>query len=286
MTGLQKFIKYAAIVFGIYLAITIVWVLLGIARGFVSSSRNNEFRDLVESAEEYQGEDISRTYENIKNLDITAEVAKLIIRNGDSFRVEGTNIPDRMEISQDGDTLKISDETLPSSLSDANISITIYIPQDVKLDSIDLEINYVSADIETLNTANLNLDIYDNYCEIDEIVADRMEFKNEYGNLDIHQAEVGRLSFDSESGVEDVNIRVTETAEIDLEYSYTDIDLTGTIDDYQINYSNQAGNTYINGVRTTSDNSILGTGNAIITLENISADVYIDFRQLTNESNL
>lgn len=286
MTGLQKFIKYAAIVFGIYLAITIVWVLLGIARGFVSSSRNNEFRDLVESAEEYQGEDISRTYENIKNLDITAEVAKLIIRNGDSFRVEGTNIPDRMEISQDGDTLKISDETLPSSLSDANISITIYIPQDVKLDSIDLEINYVSADIETLNTANLNLDIYDNYCEIDEIVADSMEFKNEYGNLDIHQAEVGRLSFDSESGVEDVNIRVTETAEIDLEYSYTDIDLTGTIDDYQINYSNQAGNTYINSVRTTSDNSILGTGNAIITLENISADVYIDFRQLTNESNL
>lgn len=286
MTGLQKFIKYAAIVFGIYLAITIVWVLLGIARGFVSSSRNNEFRDLVESAEEYQGEDISRTYENIKNLDITAEVVKLIIRNGDSFRVEGTNIPDRMEIGQEGDTLKISDETLPSSLSDGNISITIYIPQDVKLDSIDLEINYVSADIETLNTANLNLDIYDNYCEIDEIVADSMEFKNEYGNLDIHQAEVGRLSFDSESGVEDVNIRVTETAEIDLEYSYTDIDLTGTIDDYQINYSNQAGNTYINGVRTTSDNSILGTGNVIITLENISADVYMDFRQLTNESNL
>ena len=286
MTGLQKFIKYAAIVFGIYLAITIVWVLLGIARGFVSSSRNNEFRDLVESAEEYQGEDISRTYENIKNLDITAEVIELIIRNGDTFKVEGTNIPDKMEISQEGDSLKISDENLPSSLSDEDISITIYIPQDVKLDSIDLEINYVSADIETLNTANLNLDIYDNYCEIDEIVADSMEFKNEYGNLDIHQAEVGRLSFDSESGVEDVNIRITETAEIDLEYSYTDIDLTGTIDDYQINYSNQAGNTYINGVRTTSDNSILGTGSAIITLENISADVYMDFRQLTNESNL
>ena len=286
MTGLQKFIKYAALVFGIYLAITIVWVLLGIARGLVGSSKNNEFRDLVESAEEYQGEDISRTYENIKNLDITAEVVKLIIRNGDSFRVEGTNIPDRMEISQEGDSLKVSDENLPSSLSDENISITIYIPQDVKLDSIDLEINYVSADIETLNTSNLNLDIYDNYCEIDEIVADSMEFKNEYGNLDIHQAEVGRLSFDSESGVEDVNIRVTETAEIDLEYSYTDIDLTGTVDDYQINYSNQAGNTYINSVRTTSDNSILGTGNVIITLENISADVYMDFKQLTNESNL
>ncbi len=286
MTGLQKFIKYAAIVFGIYLAITIVWVLLGIAREFVSSSKNNEFRDLIESAEEYQGEDISRTYENIKNLDITAEVTELIIKNGDSFKVEGTNIPDRMEIKQDGDTLEISDENLPSSLSNENISITIYIPKDVKLDSIDLEINYVSADIETLNTANLNLDIYDNYCEIDEIVADSMEFKNEYGNLDIYQAEVGRLSFDSESGIEAVNVKVTETAKIDLEYSDTDMNLIGTIDDYQINYNNQFGNTYITGIRTTSDNSILGTGSAIITLENSNADVYIDFRQLTNESNL
>ena len=286
MTGLQKFIKYAAIVFGIYLAITIVWVLLGIAREFVSSSKNNEFRDLIESAEEYEGEDISRTYENIKNLDITAEVTELIIKNGDSFKVEGTNIPDRMEIKQDGDTLEISDENLPSSLSNENISITIYIPKDVKLDSIDLEINYVSADIETLNTANLNLDIYDNYCEIDEIVADSMEFKNEYGNLDIYQAEVGRLSFDSESGIEDVNVKVTETAKIDLEYSDTDMNLIGTIDDYQINYNNQFGNTYITGIRTTSDNSILGTGSAIITLENSNADVYIDFRQLTNESNL
>ena len=286
MTGLQKFIKYAAIVFGIYLAITIVWVLLGIAREFVSSSKNNEFRDLIESAEEYEGEDISRTYENIKNLDITAEVTELIIKNGDSFKVEGTNIPDRMEIKQDGDTLEISDENLPSSLSNENISITIYIPKDVKLDSIDLEINYVSADIETLNTVNLNLDIYDNYCEIDEIVADSMEFKNEYGNLDIYQAEVGRLSFDSESGIEDVNVKVTETAKIDLEYSDTDMNLIGTIDDYQINYNNQFGNTYITGIRTTSDNSILGTGSAIITLENSNADVYIDFRQLTNESNL
>lgn len=286
MTGLQKFIKYAAIVFGIYLAITIVWVLLGIAREFVSSSKNNEFRDLIESAEEYQGEDISRTYENIKNLDITAEVTELIIKNGDSFKVEGTNIPDRMEIKQDGDTLEISDENLPSSLSNENISITIYIPKDVKLDSIDLEINYVSADIETLNTVNLNLDIYDNYCEIDEIVADSMEFKNEYGNLDIYQAEVGRLSFDSESGIEDINVKVTETAKIDLEYSDTDMNLIGTIDDYQINYNNQFGNTYITGIRTTSDNSILGTGSAIITLENSNADVYIDFRQLTNESNL
>ena len=52
MTGFQKFIKYAAIAFGIYLSITIVLVLLGIARGFVEASRD-EFRDLIRDEREY-----------------------------------------------------------------------------------------------------------------------------------------------------------------------------------------------------------------------------------------
>ena len=109
MTGFQKFIKYAAIAFGIYLSITIVLVLLGIARGFVGASKN-EYRDLIKDREEYQTEDITRTYENIKNLEVNVEETELIIRNGDTFRIEGTNIPDRMEIEQDGDRLKVSDE--------------------------------------------------------------------------------------------------------------------------------------------------------------------------------
>lgn len=52
MTGFQRFIKYAAIAFGIYLSITIVLVLLGIARGFVEASRD-EFRDLIKDEGEY-----------------------------------------------------------------------------------------------------------------------------------------------------------------------------------------------------------------------------------------
>ena len=67
MTGFQKFIKYAAIAFGIYLSITIVLVLLGIARGLVGASRNDEFKDIVKDREEYHTEDITRNYENIKD---------------------------------------------------------------------------------------------------------------------------------------------------------------------------------------------------------------------------
>ena len=286
MTGFQKFIKYAAIAFGIYLSITIVLVLLGIARGLVGASRNDEFKDIVEYREEYHTEDITRNYENIKRLEVNVEETELIIRNGDTFRIEGTNIPDRMEIEQDGDTLKVSDEELPSSFSDENMVVTIYIPEDVKLDNINLEINYVSADIQKLNTANLKLDIYNNYCEIDEIIADNMEFKNEEGNIDIYDAEIGRLLFDSESGVEDVSLDITGNAEINLEYSYTDMNLIGTQEDYQINTKNRSGNIYIDGETITSNAETLGSGSTKINLDNVNADIFINFREATNESSL
>ena len=286
MTGFQKFIKYAAIAFGIYLSITIVFVLLGIARGSVGASKNNELRNFVKDREEYQTEDITRTYENIKKLEVNVEETELIIRNGDTFRIEGTNIPDRMEIEQNGDTLKVSDEELPSNFSDKNMVVTIYIPEDVKLDNIDLEINYVSADIQKLNTANLKLDIYNNYCEIDEIIADNMEFKNEEGNIDIYDAEIGRLLFDSESGVEDVSLDITGNAEINLEYSYTDMNLIGTQEDYQISTKNRSGNIYIDGETITSNAETWGSGSTKINLDNVNADIFINFREATNESSL
>ncbi len=286
MTGFQKFIKYAAIAFGIYLSITIVLVLLGIARGFVGASRNDEFKDLTRDREEYRTENITRTYENIKNLEINVEETELIIRNGDTFRIDGTNIPDRMEIKQDGDRLKVSDEELPSDFSDENMVVTIYVPEDIKLDTIDLEINYVPADIQKLNTANLKLDIYNNYCEIDEIIADNMEFKNEEGNIDIYDAEIGRLLFDSESGVEDVSLDITGNAEINLEYSYTDMNLIGAQEDYQISTRNQSGNIYVDGETITSNAETWGSGNTKINLDNVHADIFITFREAANESNL
>lgn len=286
MTGFQKFIKYAAIAFGIYLSITIVLVLLGIARGFVGASKNDEFKDIVRDREKYQTEDITRTYENIKNLEVNVEETELIIRNGDTFKIEGTNISNKMEIEQEGNQLSISDEELPSGFSDENMVMTIYIPEDTKLDTIDLEINYVSADIQKLNTANLKLDIYNNYCEIDEIIADNMEFKNEEGNIDIYDAEIGSLLFDSESGVEDVSLDITGNAEINLEYSYTDMNLIGKQEDYQISTRNKFANIYIDNEIITSNAETWGSGNTKINLDNVNANIFITFRETANENSL
>ena len=124
MTGFQKFIKYAAIAFGIYLSVTIVFVLLGIAKGLVISSQeeikkdeitDSEFRDILEGTENENKKTITKEYENIKKLEIDLENINLDIRKGEIFKVEGTNIPDNIRIQQNGENLKIYDENIATN---------------------------------------------------------------------------------------------------------------------------------------------------------------------------
>ena len=291
MTGLQKFIKYVAIAFGIYLSITIVLVFLGIARGLVFSSQtenrdfttNEDFKDLLEGN---NVEDVTKTYENIKNLEIDLEVTELIIKNGDTFKIEGTNIPNRMEINQEGNKLKITDEKVTSSYKNEDLCLTIYIPENQKLDKAELEMKYMSVDIEKLEVTNLKLDMYSNYCTIDSLIADNIEIDNEYGDIDIYHCETKIFKLDSESGLENIGVKVMQNAEFDVEYSDTNITLIGTQETYQVNSRNQLGTVYISQTEIPLGNETLGTGNIKIDLKSKSATVYIEFEEMTNESYL
>lgn len=283
MTGLQKFIKYAAIAFGVYLSITIVFMFLEIAREFVGSSK--EHRSLIEEKNGYTVEDISKEYDNIKKLEIDLQSTELIIKNDDKLRVEGTNIPEKMEIKQDGETLKIDDEKISYNSPDDGI-LTIYLPENEKLDTINIEMKYKSIDAEKLNATNLDLDISSNDCKFDELISDNLEIDNEYANLDIYNCETKVFRFDSESGAENIDIKVIESANIEAKYSDTNINLIGKQDDYQINNINNFGTTYISGVEIESDNQTIGSGNAKINLNVKNTDIYVDFEEKVNEDYL
>ena len=285
MTGFQKFIKYAAITFGIYLSITIVLVLLGIANGLVKGSKQS-VTEIVENMDEDDLKNISQEYTDITNLEIDLENIEFIIKKGETFKIEGTNIPDKVEIKQDGNTLKINDNKAFSNFYTVNNALTIYIPENQKLNNVDIEANSVLLDIERLNATNLKLETYNNYCKIDELLVDNLEMNNEYGEIEIYKSEVKTLKLDSESGTEDIHMKITEKAEMDLEYSTTNLILTGTLGNYQINHKKQFGNTYIEGNEFLSPRESIGNGNIKISLETKYTEMYIDFEETTNEGYL
>lgn len=285
MTGVQKFIKYIAIAFGIYLSITIVLVLLGIVNGLVKGSKQST-TEIIENIDGDDLKDISQEYTNIANLEIDLENIELIIKKGENLKIEGTNIPNKLEIKQDGNTLKISDDEVFSNFYTVNNALTIYIPEEQKLNNIDIEANSVSVDIERLNATNLKLETYNNDCKIDELLVDNLEMNNEYGKIEIYKSEVKTLKLDSESGTEDIHMKITEKAEMDLEYSTTNMILTGSLENYQINHKKQFGNTYIEGNEFLSPRESIGNGNIKINLETKYTEMYIDFEENANESYL
>ena len=277
----KKFIKYSAIVFGIYLSITIVMVLLSLAGAFTGIPEK-EVENLIKDSTEYKEEDISKEFENVKSLEIDLETMDLVIRNGDKIKVEGTNIPDRMRIKQEGEKLKISDEEISSSYLGDN-TITIYLPENQKLDNINLEIKYSTVEIEKINVSNLKLDFESNYCEFQEIVADNIEIDNEYADLDIYDGQTTNFRMDSESGYQNIALKITGTGNVEVENADTNITLIGKQEDYQINNKNRLGTTYI-GDEAISNNQTIGSGNGKINLDIKSTDIYIEFEEINNES--
>src|SRR5699024_5195062 len=133
-----------AIAFGIYLSITIVFVLLGIANGFVKSSKQS-VTEIVENIDESHLKDISQEYTDIANLEIDLENIELTIKKGENIKIESTNISDKIEIKQDGNILKINDDKVSSNFYTINNALTIYIPENQKFDNIDIEVNSVLA---------------------------------------------------------------------------------------------------------------------------------------------
>ena len=285
MTGFQKFIKYAAIAFGIYLSITIILVLLGIANGFVKNSKQS-VTEIVENIEETNVKDIAQEYTGITNLEIDLDNIELVIKRGQTLKVEGTNIPDKIVIKQIGNTLKISDDKIFSNFYTVNNALTMYIPEEQTFNTVDIEMNSESADIERLQATNLKLDTHGTICKIDELLADRLEMHNEYGKLNIYKSEVKTLKLDSESGTEDIHMKITGKAEMDLEHANTNITLAGTLEDYQIFQRKQFGNTYLEGKEQSDSRSTIGTGSVKINVEAKYTEMYIDFEETANESYL
>lgn len=296
MTGFQKFIKYTAIAFGTYLSITVIFVLLGIAGTFVGISRlenkkveqpieeridenekENEQNVVTENIEESITPNFSKNYENIQKLEIDLENVNLEIKKGDSFKIEGINLSDKVQIQENGENIKIDDEHIPSGYINENTQLVIYMPESKKIEEVDIEVQYVSVNIEKINTTKFSLDLKNNTCKINELIADYAEINNESADIDISTGEIAKFQLEANLGNQNVNVKVRENAEFDLEHANAEIKLIGKQEEYQIMHKKQGGATYIAGQEILSESDIIGNGNAKIELETKNTTMNVNF---------
>ena len=149
MTTTNKIIKYLAIGFGCFLTFLIIYT---VAVGFYGltellfSNKKNDNDNLNQNK-------VCNYASSFNELDIDIKNSSLIIKTGDEFLVETNS--ENIFCNNEGNKLVIKESKF-SFLKTKDIkTVTIYIPNNMFLNEIDLETGVGKVNIDNLNTNNL-----------------------------------------------------------------------------------------------------------------------------------
>ncbi|MDR1087827.1 MAG: DUF4097 domain-containing protein [Coriobacteriales bacterium] len=210
-----------------------------------------------------------------------------------------------LRIRGESDTWHIGMDFLPWDLFDHHAMLTIYVPSDATLDSINLytvsgssslqgndvrarHVNYRSAsgsvDLKALTLEQLVIDVASGDVRLENVSAKGATFEMISGRLDYNQGTVDSLVLDMVSGRISFKGTVTSGLSVHTVSGDADLELTGSEDAYSLALNRVSGDVRVNG-RLVNDSALPsststgGDGNAAgnITIDTISGSVNIVF---------
>jgi len=166
MNGTQKVIKNLAIAFGIFLSISIISaILFGILMiGTVITGVNLYY------SEKDSVKNTVQITEEIENLKIDLNVSKCNIKIGKEFKVETKAEENTYTIDVKKDTLVIK-EKKKSVFRVKNSGITIYIPEELKFNEVEISTGVGETNIEALEVEEFQLDMGVGSVNIGELIS-------------------------------------------------------------------------------------------------------------------
>lgn len=277
MTSFQKIIKYGAIAFAIYLSLVIVGaivfsitVIFGISSGFEMFQDSNHFAMVTKWEQEFS---------DITSMDIEAGICKLMIKKGDTFKVEVSNVSDQFRCEAKGSKLIIEDEKLNRNIFGINNivpEVIIYVPENSQLDEVRIETGVNDTHIESLKADKVELEMGIGKYQIDNLSAKYAQIEAGAGETNINKAEIGELKLNGGVGKLVLTSKITKTADVDCGVGKVDLNLMGTSDDYQIEANTGLGNFEVDGKKVRDDERI-GSGAVTIKIEAGVGETTVNF---------
>lgn len=250
--------------------ILIAVILIFIVKTYGSNSENTENIENKSMT--------SQTFESVQSIEINLQKLELEVKQGEQVKVEYVDTLEGLKIEQNENMLKIVDEEVIMNEDSDSQKVIIYLPQETKFNNINLAVKDRNISIETLNATNVKLDIDGNYCTINNILSDTAELKNQSGRIIINDWEVKNVTMQSDSGNDKLNLKVTETATMNLNTATTEINLIGTEEDYQVNTVTENSSMYVKMGRMDNGEQTIGNGNAKVNINAQSAALYINYK--------
>ena len=273
MKEFQKIIKYIAVAFGLYLAISIIGgiiaIIVTIFTGFYGISYlTDSLNDAINSDDSsIERIDENQEVEEFSKMRLDISASNLTIKlEGNSYKVETYQIPKNTKIESKDGILEIKNNKKLNK-SDSKSRITIYLPEDVELEEADIQVGAGIVDITGIIAKNVefsfgagnvnmqNISVKNN-AKI-ECGAGQAIIKNsELANADI-EAGVGKLVYSGD---------LTGNAQIDCGVGDVELELTGDAEKYAIHTEKGIGDIKIND-SSVADDSTTGNGENKIDIE-------------------
>ncbi len=231
MNKQQRSIKTFAIALATMLAVIIIGVIIlgvsSIASWFKASSGRN-FSDGTNYSNNFNTDDLT-------NITINNSCGKLIIKRGDNFEVTGENVLENFSCELENETLVIehSSGKFLNFTDYPKTSITVTIPEDVKLDALEISTGVDNCSINDIEVSEFVLNAGVGEVTISNLTSDNVHIECGVGNTFI-SGKLGNCTI--ASGVGEVQL------EID-----------GDFEDYDIALSAGIGNMHIDGERYKND---------------------------------
>lgn len=242
MNKAQKIIKYLAVALAIYLICEIFIILANII-GIVGSSLNTSSKNInVPSSSAY--------------LLVDLNSSNLIIKEGDKFTYQTTN--ENIKVTEENSKLIIKEK---NDLKLKSSEVIVTIPKDMTLNDTIINVDIGKVTIESLTTESLGLNVGAGNVEINKLVVTKnCEIDGGAGNITINNANLYSADIDLGIGKTIITGTINGKSEIDTGIGNLELNLIGTLNDYELDISKGVGSITLND-KELKDEQKIGTGN-------------------------
>ena len=273
MKEFQKIIKYASIAFGLYLAVSIIGGIVAIVVSIFTgiygvNYLTNNLQDALKSNDSnVEIIDENQELEQFSKMKLEISTANLTVKSeGNSYRVEKYQIPKNTKIESKDGVLEIKNEKIFNK-NDSKSSITVYIPENVELDDVAIEIGAGTVNIAEIKAKNVDFDFGAGNVELENIsVNNNTKIQCGAGQVIIKKSELTNANIDAGVGKLSYLGELKGNSKISCGVGSVQLDLIGDSDMYEIHAEKGIGDIKIDDV-SVADNSTTGNGENKINIE-------------------
>jgi hypothetical protein len=253
MNSFQRVIKYCAIAFAVLLAIGIISFMVNVVYGVVTFASGRGFRT---NDNDYKTINFDETFTGVTGLDIDNSTGTLGIEVGDTFRVEGRNVFEgfKAEVNNDG-TLIVSDNESGfrfwgfhiNGFNSPNSKITVYVPADFVAEEVRIETGAGAVNLEDFSTDYLYISAGAGNINGRNLVADKVKVEGGVGSINLGNVTFENTNFNCGVGNVYISGVLLEENSFDCGVGEVELELTGDINDYNLDIESGVGSIRVNG---------------------------------------